>query len=72
LLEQIGTCPSHFLPGVSRNLSDARRLLGDSLSDTVGLFGSPLGGAAGGVLNALCRLFLLAWVCHLCSPLIAG
>ena len=32
----------------------------------VGLFGSPLGGAAGCVFNALCRLFLLAWVCHLC------
>jgi len=25
LLEQIGACPSHFLPGFGRNLSDARR-----------------------------------------------
>jgi len=46
-----------FLPGFGRNLSDARRLLGYSLSNTAGLFGSPLGGATGCVLNALCRLF---------------
>ena len=66
LLEQTGTCPSHFLSGRGRSLPDTRRLLGRSLTETAGLFGSPLAGATGCVFHALCRLFLLAWVCHLC------
>jgi hypothetical protein len=78
LPEQIGTDPSHFLPRLSRSLSDARRLLSRSLSDAgrllsrslsdaARLLSSPLAGAVGCVFNVFGRLFVLAWVCHLCS-----
>ena len=72
LLEQIGTCPSYFLLRQSAAACPTRVVCSaTALSDTVGLFCSPLSGAAGCVFHVLCRLFLLAWVCHLCSPLIA-
>src|SRR4051795_11847395 len=64
----MGTGPSHFVPSLSRRLSETRRLLSRSLFHAARLLSSPLAGTALCVFISLVRPIFRPRVRHVCSP----